>query len=115
MSDEVRQWLKEVAAHPILFGVVLAAIARWALGDRAGGWRSLFSYVVTSMIVAWAASYWLADEAMTTGRKSFFLLLAAFVAKDVLVAIVSLSTQFGTNPLEVVKRIRAAIAGGPKE
>lgn len=114
MKDELRIWLSEVASHPAMFGLG-AALARWALGDRVGGWRSLFSYIVTSLIVAWAASFYLADEIMTQGRKSFYLLLAAFVAKDLLIAIVGLSTQFGTNPLSVIRRIRAALAGGPKE
>ncbi|MES2958511.1 MAG: hypothetical protein V4792_09995 [Pseudomonadota bacterium] len=114
MKDEFRLWLSEIAAHPAAFGFV-AALARWALGDRVGGWRSLFSYVITSLLVAWAASFWLADEVgMSIGRKSFYLLLAAFVAKDVLIALVALSTQFGTNPIEVLQRIRAALAGGPK-
>lgn len=114
MKDEIRLWMAEMAAHPFAFGIV-AAIARWAIGDRVGGWKSLFSYVTTSLLVAWAAAFWLSDEVgMSAGRKSFYLLLIAFVAKDVLVAIIALSTQFGANPLEVLQRVYAAVRGGPK-
>ena len=39
MKDELRQWLLEIAAHPITYGLG-AAIARWALGDGATGERA---------------------------------------------------------------------------
>jgi len=101
-----------MAAHPITFGV-FAALGRWLLGDRAGGLRALLAYMSSSLLVAWGASYWLAEEVMSSGRRSLYLLLLAFVAKDVLIAILTVAQQFGANPFEVIRRIRKALAGGP--
>ena len=107
--------LAEIAAHPATYGVA-AALARWALGDRLGGGRALISYVVCSLFVAWGASLYLSDElAMTSGRKSFYLMLLAFVAKDILTALAAIAVQFRVDPLGVFKRFREAMSGGPKQ
>lgn len=113
MKEEFQQALNEIAQHPATYGV-FAAIARWWLGDRAGGWRTFIGYVISSLLVAWAGSFYLADEALTSGRRSFYLLLLAFVAKDLLTALATIAGQFRVDPFGVVKRIKEALTGGPK-
>lgn len=113
MKDELRQALTEVAGHPATFGVS-AAIARWMLGDRKGGWGSLLSYVICSAFVAWGASFYLADEVLTSGRRTFYLLILAFVAKDLLTAVAAIAAQFQLDPIGVFMRIKSALFGGPK-
>ena len=114
MKDEIRTFLSELAGHPATYGIG-AAVARWALGDRAGGWRSFATYIGTSLFVAWIASLYLIDESLTSSRKGVYLVLLAFVAKDFLMALAGLGTQFAANPLEIIRRIRHAMNGGPKE
>ena len=114
MKEDWRAVLAEIASHPATFGI-FAALARWALGDRAGGWKSLTVYVICSLLVAWAGSYYLADEALTSGRKSFYLLMLAFIAKDLLTALVAIAGQFRDDPIGVYRRIKAALSGGPKQ
>ena len=114
MREDFRQALQEIASHPATFGLT-AALARWALGDREGGLKALLIYAACSMFVAWAGAFYLADElGMTVGRKNFYLLLLAFVAKDVLTAIAGIAAQFRVDPLGVLARIRASLTGGPK-
>lgn len=113
MKDDLRQALTEIASHPATFGIS-AAIARWWLGDAIGGWRGLSAYITCSLFVAWSASFYLAEEAMASGRRSFYLLLLAFVAKDLLTAIAAIAAQFRVDPFGVIARIREALAGGPK-
>ena len=112
MKDDIRQWLTEVAAHPATFGIS-AAIARWAIGDRAGGWRALIGYMVASLLVAWAMSFYLMDEGLTQPRAAFWLLLMSFVAKDLLVALAGLAQQFRVDPFGVLARVQQALRGGP--
>lgn len=112
MEKELRQALQEIAAHPATFGI-FAALARWWLGDRAGGWQALIAYIACAMFVAWAGAFYLVDEAgLTSGRKSFYLLLLAFVAKDLLTALAGIAVQFRTDPFGVLRRIRSALLGG---
>lgn len=111
MEKELRQALQEIAAHPATFGI-FAALARWWLGDRAGGWQSLIAYIACAMFVAWAGAFYLIDEGLTSGRKSFYLLLLAFVAKDLLTALAGIAVQFRTDPFGVLRRIRGALLGG---
>jgi nitrate/nitrite transporter NarK len=113
MKDELRQALTEIAAHPATFGL-FAAFARWWLGDRVGGWRALIAYAICSLLVAWAGSFYLADEMLTSGRRSFYLLLLAFIAKDLLTALASVAAQFRVDPFGVARRIFDAWRGGPK-
>lgn len=112
MKDDLRYWLGEIAAHPATYGV-FAALARWAIGDREGGWRALLGYVVASLLVAWAGSLYMADEGYTTARSGFYVLVLAFVAKDLLVALAGLAHQFRLDPWAVLDRVRAALRGGP--
>jgi hypothetical protein len=114
MKDELRQVLSEIAAHPATYGI-FAALARWWLGDRAGGWSALFAYIACSMFVAWAGAFYLADEVgISTGRRAFYLLILAFVAKDLLTALAGVAGQFKTDPLGVIQRIRSALAGNSR-
>ena len=114
MRDDFRQALQDIATHPATFGLA-AAIARWTIGDRVGGVKSLLIYATCSLFVAWAGAFYLADElGMTVGRKNVYLLLLAFVAKDVLTALAGIAAQFRVDPLGVLARIRESLTGGPK-
>lgn len=112
MKDEIRAWLSEMAAHPALYGVC-AAIARWLIGDREGGWRAFFGYLAASLLVAWAGALYLEDEGYTAARGGFFLIVMCFVAKDLLIVIAGLAFQARTDPYSVFARIRQALRGGP--
>lgn len=112
MKDDFRAWLIEMAGHPATYGVC-AALARWAIGDRAGGWRALAGYVVASLLVAWAGSLYLADETYSSSRGGFFLIVMCFVAKDLLIAVAGIAQQFRVDPWSVLARIRQALRGGP--
>lgn len=112
MKDDVRGWLTELAAHPATFGLA-AALARWAIGDREGGWRALVGYVAASLLVAWAGSYYLADEGLTQPRQAFYLIVLCFVGKDVLVALAGLAQQFRVDPFALLARLHKALRGGP--
>jgi biotin transporter BioY len=111
MKDDLRLWLAEVAGHPITFGIV-AGLARWAIGDRAGGIKAVFGYLCASLLVAWAGAFYLADEGLTPPRTAFYLLLLAFVAKDILVALAGLAQQFRVDPLAMLARLHKALRGG---
>lgn len=112
MKDDLRSFLAEIANHPATYGIC-AALARWAIGDRAGGWRALVGYVASSLLVAWAGALYLADEAYTSSRSGFFLIVLCFVAKDLLVAVAGIAQQFRVDPWSVLARIRQALRGGP--
>lgn len=114
VKEELRSALAEIAAHPATYGVV-AALARWAIGDRTGGWRALLGYVSASLLVAWAGALYLADEAYTSSRGGFFLIVLCFVAKDLLVALAGIAQQFRADPWSVLDRIRQALRGGPPQ
>lgn len=113
MKDEFRAWAMDVATHPATYGLA-AALARWAIGDRDGGWRALLGYVVASLLVAWAGSLYMADESYTSARTGFFLIVLCFVAKDLLVALAGIAHQFRIDPWSVLDRVRQAFRGGPK-
>jgi len=112
MKDDLRAALAEIAAHPATYGI-FAALARWAIGDRAGGWRALLGYLSSSLLVAWAGSLYLADESFTESRSGFLLIVLCFVAKDLLVAVAGIAHQFRLDPFSVLDRIRQALRGGP--
>lgn len=114
MKEDLRSILTDMAAHPATFGVC-AALARWAIGDRAGGWRALLGYVAASLLVAWAGSLYLADESYTSSRSGFFLIVMCFVAKDLLIALAGIAQQFRVDPWSVLARIRQALRGGPNQ
>lgn len=114
MKDELRQALVEISGHPATFGIA-AAIARWMLGDRKGGLWSLLSYAICSAFVAWGASFYLADEVLTSGRRTFYLLILAFIAKDLLTALAAIAAQFQLDPIGMFMRIKSALLGGPKQ
>lgn len=113
MKEDLRDWLLEVASHPATYGIC-AALARWAIGDREGGWRALVGYMTASLLVAWAGALYLADESYTSSRSGFFLIVMCFVAKDLLVAIAGIAQQFRLDPWSVLARIRQALRGGPQ-
>jgi len=113
MKDDLGIWLRELATSPIAYGFA-AAIARWYMGDRAGGWRNFVSYLTASLFVAWALSLWMIDEGMLPARSGFWLLLFSFVAKDVLIVLISIGAQFRTDPFGLIKRVKDALAGGIK-
>lgn len=71
MKDELREWLAHIAGHPAAYGFA-AAVARWWLGDREGGWRAFVGYLACSLLVAWATWLYLADEGMTHTRSGFW-------------------------------------------
>jgi hypothetical protein len=113
VKDEIRQALQEIATHPAMFGI-FAALARWILGERAGGWRALFGYLSAALLVAWAGAFYLVDESLTASRKNFVLLLLCFVAKDVLTGLALIASQFRVDPWGMVKRLLESLRGGPK-
>lgn len=113
MKDDLRLWLHELATHPAAYGIA-AAVARWYLGDRAGGIKGLLGYLSASLLVAWAVSLWMVDEGMMPARGGFYLLLVSFIAKDLLVVLVALATQFRLDPLGMLSRVREALRGGPQ-
>ena len=113
MKDELRQALTDIAAHPATYGI-FAAFARWWLGDRVGGWQALVTYILCSLLVAWAAYSYLADEVISEHRRGLYVLLLAFAAKDLLVALAGLGAQFRTDPLGVIRRLWEALRGGPR-
>lgn len=108
----MRDLLNELASHPASYGIA-AAVARWLLGDRTGGWRALMVYLAASSITAWAAALYLADEGLTAQRQGFYLLIVAFVGKDLLIATIALFGQFKADPLDLLLRVYDALRGRP--
>lgn len=111
MKDNLYEFLKQVADHPAAYGL-LAGVARWLTGDRTGGWWVFLSYIASSCLVAWAASFYLADEPLAPAKKIFFLLLLAFVARDILNILLLLMDKAKDNPLEFFQRLLNALRGG---
>ncbi len=111
MKDELRSLLNEIAAHPTTYGMA-AAVARWMVGDREGGLKALLGYVVASMLVAWAAYNYMADEGLTEARTAFWIILAAFFARDLLVTLAAFAQQFRSDPVNLALRIWQAVRGG---
>lgn len=113
MKEETEGLLKTLAEHPASYGL-LAAVARWLLSDRKGGWWAFFGYLTSSCLVAWAAALWMADEPYSTSRRAFFIVLLAFAARDILAVVVLIGERARSNPWEALERIISALKGGPK-
>ena len=113
MQENFIETLQRIATHPISFGLG-AGLARWIMGDRDQGWKVLAGQILVSMFVAYAASAYLAEEVMGDGRRSFYVLLAAFVAKDLLLAVMAIAVQFARDPLALLVRVRDALKGSHK-
>lgn len=111
MKDSIRHLLQEISVHPATYGL-FAALARWMLGDRAGGWRALLGYFSASILVAWGASLYMLDEGMSGSRQGFYLLLLAFVAKDLLIALIAVGQQLQKDPVGLLVRLKDALRGG---
>ncbi len=111
MQDNLLDFLRQVADHPASYGL-LAGVARWLIGDRSGGWWVFFSDLVSSCLVAWAAALYLADEPMTPAKRLFFLLLLAFIARDLLNVLILLVDKAKEDPLGFFQRLIDAIRGG---
>lgn len=111
MKDDLVSLLKQVAEHPASYGL-LAGIARWLTGDRQGGWWVFLNYLASSCLVAWAAAFYLADEPLTQAKRVFFLLLLAFIARDLLNILLLLVDKAKGNPLEFFQRLLNALRGG---
>lgn len=111
MKEQWLDALRQIADHPMSYGV-LAGIARWLLGDRAGGWWIFLSYIASSCLVAWAASFYLVDEPLTEAKRVFFLLLLAFIARDLLAILLLWVEKAREDPLGFFQRVLAALRGG---
>lgn len=110
MKEQVQHLLHTLSDSPILFGVV-AAVARWALGDRDGGWWMFFGYLSSALLVAWGVSLYVADEPYSNSRRGFYVLLFAFAARDILVAIVAISRELAADPVGLLSRIKSVLRG----
>lgn len=109
-DETLRQLLSELANHPITYGFG-AAIARWMLGDREGGWKTLLSYAACACFVALAGSLYLADEGLTGTRRGFYIIALSFVAKDLLFVVVQVAAQFRKDPFGTFRRVKDALSG----
>lgn len=113
MKDELIDALRQVADHPAIYGV-FAGVARWLIGDRQGGLWVFLGYLASSCLVAWGASLYLADEPMATTKRLFFVLLLAFVARDLLNLVLLLVEKAKDDPLSFFQRLLTALRGGAK-
>lgn len=102
-----------IATHPVTFGVS-AGLSRWIAGGHEGGWRHLLGQLFLSAFVAIAAALYLAEEVMGDGKRLTFVILIAFVARDLLMGIISIALQFRSDPLGIVQRVREALRGEKK-
>lgn len=110
MKDQFHHLLEVMAESPFLFGVV-AAIARWLLGDRSGGWWMFCGYLFSALVVAWGVSLYVADEPFTSNRRGFYVLLFAFAARDILTAVMAVSRELAADPVVLITKIKAAMRG----
>lgn len=110
---DFREIMTTVASSPIAFGFA-AAFARWYLGDRDGGIRGLVGYIAASLFVSWAVSLYLANENIPANRGLFYMLLAAFVARDILVVISAVAVQLRVDPIGLIVRLWTAFKGAQK-
>lgn len=111
MKDDLANLLKQVADHPASYGL-LAGFARWLIGDRKGGWWVFLSYIASSCLVAWAASFYLADEPLAPTKRIFVLIMLAFAARDLLNLLLLFIEKAKDNPLEFFQRLLNAFKGG---
>lgn len=111
MSEEkLYELLLKVANHPITYGFG-AGVVRFLIGDRTAGWKALVTNIIISMFVAAVAMLYLIDEPYTNGKKAFFTVVASLLARDILIALLSIGAQLRLDPLGFVKRIREALKG----
>lgn len=110
MKDQLHHLLQTLSDSPALFGVV-AAVARWMLGDRDGGWWMFLGYLTSALLVAWGVSLYVADEPYTNSRRGFYVLLFAFAARDILTAILAISRELAADPVGLLTRIKSALKG----
>lgn len=110
MKEHLQHLLQTLSESPVLFGFV-AAIARWLLGDRAGGWWMFGGYLASAIFVAWGVSLYVADEPFTNSRKGFYVLLFAFAARDILTALVAVGRELGDDPVGLLSRVKDALRG----
>lgn len=114
MKDEIVALLKELGSHPIMFGA-LAGLARWRMGDRAGGLQVFLTQIIVSCFVAFVAAQYLGNGNLTDGKEVAYVCLLAFAAKDLLMAVVLLGAQFAKDPLGVWEKLKSAFfRGGAK-
>jgi hypothetical protein len=110
MKDDLLRWLSDIAAHPVVYGIG-AAISRWLVGDREGGLVGLISYISASALVAMAAALYLRGEALSESKALFWVLLTAFLAKDILIVLVALGRRAMNDPIGTLREVRAALRG----
>lgn len=113
MKDHLQSILQALADSPALFGIV-AAVARWLLGDRDGGLWVFLSYLCSALLVAWGVALYVADEPFSSSRRGFYILLFAFAARDILTAILAITRELAADPVGLLSRVKAAMRGEPK-
>lgn len=102
--------LQHIADNPLVYGLS-AAIVRWTLGDKRGGWIAFLSYVVSSIMVAYVANFYLQEEMITSGKKTAYIILLAFVARDLLGALLIVGSHVSTNPLDFASKVLKLVRG----
>lgn len=111
MKDDLLAALRQIAEHPATYGFA-SGVARWLIGDRQGGWWVFLGYIASSGLVAWGASLYLADEALSPTKQLFFVLLVAFVARDLLNLLLIVVEKAKDDPLAFFQRLLSALRGG---
>ncbi len=112
-ESDVYEALARMSSHPVTYGV-LAGVARFAIGDKTAGWKAFITNIVVSMFVALGTMLYLLEEPYTDGKKAFYTIVASFLARDLLVALLSIGAQFSKDPMGFFARLREAFKGGSK-
>ena len=108
--DDIRAWIADTSQNSAVLAT-LAACVRWFVSPA--GARELLVYIASSLLVTWGAWLWLFDEHLTDHRSTFYTLLLAFVARDILVVIAGIAVQLRLDPVGNIIKLWTAFRRPP--
>lgn len=109
-EDDLYDIALKAVQNPFAYGFG-AGVVRFLIGDRHAGWKALVTNIIISMFVSGAAMLYLSEETYTPSKKAFFTIIAALLARDLLIALFSIGAQLRRDPVGFTKRLREAFKG----
>jgi hypothetical protein len=112
-EDEQLNRLLEIASVSGLGGLFLG-VAKIIIHERHGTMRRFFRGAVSSVVVAVLSAFALADSGAASTRQAAIVGLLAYVADDILSALLIMGKLFANNPISFIKDLWSSLRGGGK-
>lgn len=113
MKDDLQSIVQEVASNPLTYGLI-AALARFSVGEQKQGWKTFLEQVVASCFVSFVVTAYLSQEGYAVGTRTLYVCVIAFLARDVLMALILIGSRLREDPIGFLVRLKEAFKGSPK-